>query len=205
MLALPSPPGGPAKHLAGRLAYHTGRVMTYGLLGLMAGVAGKSLLLAGLQQWLSITLGLAILAGFLLARKIAFNAPVLRVVGRLKTLMAIQLHRRSLRSLALLGLLNGLLPCGLTYVAMAGAAARASALAGLIYMVAFGFGTWPMMLSISLSGKVFPPVFRSRLRGLIPAGVCILAALLILRGLSLGIPYVSPDLIHGGPGNCCAH
>jgi hypothetical protein len=99
--------------------------------------------------------------------------------------------------------LNGLLPCGLVYVALAGAVARGTLLAGICYMAWFGLGTMPTMLGISLSGKVFPLYFRLRLRGAIPLGVCLLAGLLILRGLALGIPYVSPALVAGVPASCC--
>jgi len=118
--------------------------------------------------------------------------------------MGAQLRQRSYVSLAVLGLLNGLLPCGLVYVAMAGAVARGNAVAGAGYMAAFGLGTLPMLLVISFSGKVFPAAWRLKLRGAIPVSVCLLAALLILRGLALGIPYLSPDLSSGAPACCHA-
>src|ERR1019366_8961252 len=74
--------------------------------------------LAGLQRWLSIALGVAILLGFLVSKKISLSAPVVRLVARLKSAMSAQLRQRSIGSLALLGMLNGLLPCCLVYVAM---------------------------------------------------------------------------------------
>jgi len=129
---------------------------------------------------------------------------VTRFVGVLKTAMSSQLQRRGLRSLALLGTLNGLLPCGLVYAALAGAAAQGAVGNSIIYMAIFGAGTLPVMLAASLSGKIFPIALRLKLRRLIPAGICVLAGLLILRGLALGIPYVSPDLASPAPG-CCAH
>ncbi len=202
MLALPVPPGGPARFLAGRIVYQLGRIMTYCLLGVIAGLVGRSLLLAGFQRWISIALGMAILLGFFLSKKISLAAPVVRLVTRLKTTMGTQLQRRSFTSLAILGLLNGLLPCGLVYVAMAGAVSRGGLVAGAGYMAMFGLGTLPMMAAISLSGKLFPAAVRLKLRSAIPVGVCLLAALLILRGLSLGIPYLSPNLSSGTPA-CC--
>jgi sulfite exporter TauE/SafE len=202
MLALPVPPGGPARFVAGRIVYQLGRITTYCLLGVVAGLAGRSLLLAGFQRWISIALGLAILLGFLLSKRISLAAPVVRLVAQLKKAMGTQLQKRSFASLAMLGLLNGLLPCGLVYVAMAGAVSRGSLFAGMGYMAAFGLGTLPMMLAISLSGKLFPASVRLKLRSAIPVGVCLLATLLILRGLSLGIPYLSPDLSSGTP-DCC--
>ena len=163
---------------------------------------GKSLFLAGLQRWLSIGLGVAILAGFLVSKRVALSAPVVRLVGRLKTAMGAQLRERSLRSLTLLGMLNGLLPCGLVYVALAGAVSRGGIGDGVIYMALFGLGTTPMMLGIGLSGRALPLALRVRLRSAIPVGVCLLGGLLILRGMGLGIPYVSPALVGGVPA-CC--
>jgi len=204
MLALPVPPGGPARFIAGRIVYQLGRIATYCLLGIVAGLVGKSIYVAGFQQWLSIGLGLAVLGGFLISKKVALSAPVVRLVAKLKLAMSAQLQRRSFRSLALLGLLNGLLPCGLVYVAVAGAVSRGSLRDGIVYMAVFGLGTLPTMLGISLSGKLFPLALRLKLRSAIPVGVCLLAGLLILRGLALGIPYVSPDLSSATP-SCCAH
>ena len=201
-LALPIPPGGPGRLVAGRLIYQLGRVATYCLLGVLAGLIGKSLLLAGLQRWLSITLGLLILIGFFLSKKLALTAPVASLVRQLKTAMATQLRQRSLRSLALLGALNGLLPCGLVYVALAGAVAAGTLPSAIRFMAAFGLGTTPTMLAISLSGRLLPLDLRVKLRSAIPVGVCLLAGLLILRGMSLGIPYVSPVLSGANP-LCC--
>ena len=97
MLALPVPPGGPARFLAGRIIYQIGRIATYCMLGVVAGLVGKSILLAGFQRWLSIALGLAVLGGFLISKKIALSAPVVRLVSKLKTAMSAQLRRRSFR------------------------------------------------------------------------------------------------------------
>jgi hypothetical protein len=116
--------------------------------------------------------------------------------------MSVQLRHRSFKSLAILGLLNGLLPCGLVYVACAGATATGGLMAGVQYMAAFGLGTVPMMLGISLSGRLIPIALRLQLRKAIPVSVFLLASLLILRGLALGIPYLSPDLASANS-SCC--
>ena len=189
--------------MAGRLVYQFGRIITYCLLGIVAGLVGKSFFVAGFQRWLSIALGLGVLAGFLISKRIALSAPVVRLVGSLKIAMSVQLRQRSFRSLVLLGMLNGLLPCGLVYVALAGAAAATTAWEGIGSMAAFGLGTSPMLVAISLSGKMLPLGLRNKLHGAIPVGVCLLAGLLILRGLSLGIPYLSPDLTSGRAQACC--
>jgi hypothetical protein len=202
MLALPVQPGGAGRFVVGRLIYQLGRIATYCLLGILAGLVGRTVFVAGFQRWLSISLGVAILLGFLISKQAAVSAPVVRMVGWLKSAMSAQLRQRGFRALALLGMLNGLLPCGLVYVALAGALAQGGLLDSVVYMALFGLGTVPTMLGIGLSGKLFSLAFRLKLRQAIPVGVCLVAGLLILRGLGLGIPYVSPALVAGVPA-CC--
>jgi hypothetical protein len=203
-LALPAIGNSRSSFVLGRLAYNFGRLATYSLLGLLAGLAGHALLLAGIQRWLSIGLGLALLAGLLTSRRLAFSRPATALVAQLKSRMSGLLRRRALSSLALLGLLNGLLPCGLVYIACTTAAVAGTPLDGLVSMAAFGLGTFPMLLAISLSGRLVPISLRLRLVKAVPFAVCGLAALLILRGLSLGIPFLSPEFSLTGAA-CCHH
>jgi sulfite exporter TauE/SafE len=177
-------------------------LLTYCLLGLVFGLVGQTLLLAGIQRWVSIGLGVILLAGLWGSKRLALSSPVVAQVSRLKSGMSFALRRRSLLSLLILGLLNGLLPCGLVYVACAGATATSSVFSGALYMAAFGVGTLPMMLGIGLSGRLVPLAVRLQLRKAIPASIVLLATLLILRGMSLGIPYVSPSLSANGA-SCC--
>ena len=203
-LALPAAAGGRSGFVLGRLGYNLGRVTTYGLIGVVLGSLGKTLVLAGFQRWISLTLGTILLMGLIMSRTVALGRPITAFVGQLKTGMASLLRRRSFASLAVLGLLNGLLPCGLVYVAGAGAIATGDPIAGAGYMFVFGLGTTPMMLAISLSRSCVPATIRARLRPVVPASIALLAGLLILRGMSLGIPYVSPNLsASGGPDSCC--
>ena len=202
-LALPAAGNTTPAYVLGRVAYNAGRIITYCLLGFVFGLVGYTFLMAGLQRWVSIALGVALLLGLFASRRLALARPVTFAVNLLKSRMSVLLRRRSLTGLAALGLLNGLLPCGLVYVACAGAAATGSTLAGALYMTAFGVGTVPMMLTISLSGKLVPPSLRLMLVKTIPVCVFLLGSLLILRGMSLGIPYLSPDL--SGSGASCCH
>lgn len=203
-LALPPTGSNAAGFVLGRLAYNLGRLATYCLLGLLSGLAGRIILLAGLQRWVSIGLGLALLAGLLTSRRLALSRPATALVALLKARMSGLLRRRALAALGLLGMLNGFLPCGLVYVACAAAAMAGSAWSGMASMAAFGLGTVPMMLAIGLSGRLVPVSWRLRLVKAVPFAVCGLAALLILRGLSLGVPYLSPDLSAAGA-SCCRH
>lgn len=201
-LALAIPDGGhsTARFAAGRLAYNLGRIFTYSLLGLLFGFAGQSLAMAGFQRWLSLGLGSVLLLSLLGARRWGWSTPATALVGRLKAAFGFLLRRRSLSSVGALGVLNGLLPCGLVYVAGAGAAATGHGLTGATYMAAFGAGTLPMMAAIGFSRKLIPISLRWKLQKAIPVSVFLVGTLLILRGLALGIPYVSPDLAQGG---CC--
>jgi len=199
-LALPGAALTPARFALGRLAYNAGRIVTYCGLGVIFGLFGKTLLLAGVQRWVSISLGVLLIAGLLSARKLALWKPVTALVNQLKTRMSGLLRQRSLFSVGALGLLNGLLPCGLVYVAAAGATATGHVLTGAIYMAAFGAGTLPMMLAIGFGGRLVPFAWRLKLRAAIPVSVFLLGALLILRGMSLGIPYLSPNL---AADSCC--
>ncbi|MFO1475175.1 MAG: sulfite exporter TauE/SafE family protein [Verrucomicrobiota bacterium] len=201
-LALPAGAGSRTGFVAGRIAYNLGRLATYAALGLVFGLLGRSFVLAGVQQWLSITLGAALLAGLFASRKLAAAVPVSRFVAALKSTFARLLRERTLASLGLLGLLNGLLPCGLVYVAATAATSTGGILDGALYMILFGLGTFPMMLAIGLSGRLVPATVRLKLLKAVPATVVVLAVLLILRGLALGIPYVSPVLTSGS-GSCC--
>ena len=90
-------------------------------------------------------------------------------------------------------MLNGLLPCGLVYIAIAGAIGTGDVVQGTLYMILFGLGTIPMMLSISLAGNMIGLALRNRINKLIPVLVVVVGLLFILRGLDLGIPYLSPE------------
>jgi sulfite exporter TauE/SafE len=195
-LALALPISGKTRisYATGRIAYNCGRIVTYCVFGVIFGLVGRTLVLAGIQRWASIALGALVIAGLLGSRQFLSWNPAGRLVNRLKAGMAVLLRERSIISLGSLGMLNGLLPCGLVYIACAGAIATGGVMSGVVYMAVFGVGTVPMMLGISMSGRLIPAPVKSQLRRVVPVSVFLVATLLILRGMSLGIPYVSPDL-----------
>ncbi|MBI2949878.1 MAG: sulfite exporter TauE/SafE family protein [Verrucomicrobia bacterium] len=188
--------------LAGRAAYNLGRIVTYCVLGGVFGLAGQSFALAGFQRWLSLIAGVAVLAGLASSCSQRLGVPAAKAANRVKTALARLLCRGTLATSFSFGLINGFLPCGLVYAACAAAAASASLLTGAQSMLAFGLGTVPMMLAISLAGQKLQLALRFKLQRLIPASLVLVGVLLILRGLSLGIPYLSPDL-STAHGNLC--
>lgn len=189
-----------ATFIAGRAAYNGGRISTYMLLGLLFGTLGSSFSLLGVQRWVSLVAGIVILVVLFASWRHRANVQVSRWVGFLKGHLGKLLRRTGLGATFLLGNLNGLLPCGLVYAACAGAAAAGSSVGGLQYMLSFGLGTIPMMLAVGLMGKRLQFTLRFRFEKLIPICLVGMALLLIVRGLALGIPYLSPDV----NGSCCA-
>jgi len=184
-----------------RLVYNSGRISTYCIIGVLFGAVGKTFVLAGFQRWLSLAAGAAILLGLLLSTRFALKTPFAKGITKLKTLFGSLLQRRTLASQFLLGTLNGLLPCGLVYIAAAGAATTLSPLGGALHMTAFGAGTLPMMLGIgAASGRL--RFIALRFQKMIPVSVILVAMLLLLRGMALGIPYISPSLIEVAQAAC---
>ncbi|KAF0151897.1 MAG: cytochrome bioproteinis protein CycZ [Ignavibacteria bacterium] len=181
---------------AGRLLYNLGRIVTYSILGAVFGLFGSSLVLFGLQQHLSIAIGAAILLYVLTPRKIKTRVSKLKfyaaIVMFLKSNFSKLINKRTNNSLFTIGLLNGLLPCGFVYVGIAGAVSTSGWSEGAVYMALFGLGTTPIMLAAAMLGKVINFNIRAKINKLIPAFAAIFALLFILRGLNLGIPYISP-------------
>lgn len=179
------------------LLYNIGRIITYALLGAIFGWAGRHIYLSGFQQWFSITVGfiilLVVVANFFF--RTAFSPSWMRAFHA----QVQQLMRRLLRSphifyYLLLGMANGLLPCGMVYLGIAGAMTASSIPEGIVFMAAFGSGTLPAMLALALFGMHIKLSIRMQLKKLVPFVVACMAILLILRGMNLGIPFVSPVL-----------
>lgn len=205
LLAVPGGAGTSARFLTGRLIYHLGRISVYALLGAVFGLVGQTFALAGWQRWVSIIAGSVILIGLLASTRFAVQAPAFKFVQRLKSHFASLLARRDLSSQFFMGALNGLLPCGLVYVACAGAVATGHILSGIGFMAAFGLGTLPMLLSVSFLGKKLSFSHRQKLQKLIPMSIALVGVLLILRGMALDIPYVSPALGQGHDAHSACH
>lgn len=197
-LALPVQKNSRLNLIVGRILYNIGRAITYAAIGLLFGLVGQSLSLAGLQQSVSIIAGVLILLMVLLPSKVSQKLYLLKpaygFTNFLKRKFGTLLKRKSVTSTFLIGLLNGFLPCGLVYIAVAGAIASGSYFDGAVYMFVFGIGTLPIMLAVSLAGNFISLNVRKRINKLIPTFMIVLAFLFILRGMNLGIPYVSPKI-----------
>jgi sulfite exporter TauE/SafE len=180
----------------GGILYNLGRTLTYGLMGAVFGLLGQGVRMMGFQQKVSIIMGaIMIISVFfpsLFRNQYSTEKSWISWVGKLKSSIAKMFAIRSFSSLFFIGLANGLLPCGLVYIAIAGAIGTGEAGYGSLYMFMFGLGTIPMMLSIAIAGNALSLAVRKKINRLIPVLVVIVGVFFILRGLSLGIPFLSP-------------
>lgn len=197
-LALPVNHLSKAKKFFSLLIYQFGRVITYSLIGLLFGLAGRQIYISGYQQWFSIGLGIIVL---LLAALYFLHRYTIQFKFLNKFYSAIQkLIGSILKSAAgpisflLLGLANGLLPCGLVYVAVAATLSFTEVVQSVGFMAMFGLGTLPAMMLVAYAGQKLKLETREFLRRTVPYFIAVMGLLLIMRGLNLGIPFLSPGL-----------
>jgi len=225
-IALPLHGNTAGQKIFGGALYNLGRSATYGIMGAIFGLLGQGISMLGFQQKISVIMGalmiVAVLFPKLFKNQHKLNKNWNASVGKLKKAIGKLFSIRTYSSLFFIGMLNGLLPCGLVYMAIAGAIGTGNAVQGALYMILFGLGTIPMLLFISLAGNAMSLTLRKRINKLIPVLVIVVGIFFILRGLSLGIPYLSPpkqkieqkfeksleknaeDLHLESKGDCCA-
>ena len=181
-------------------AYFIGKTLAYALMGLLFGLVGEGIFIAEYQQEFSIFAGLLMilmgLFSLLHLRVKGLGNPLLKGFSLLKNALGKQLSKKTVTSSLSIGFLNGFLPCGLVYTALFGALAMGNWRGSMTYMTAFGVGTIPLMLLLILLGDFLPLALRRRLNQWLPLVVILVGILFILRGLGLGIPYLSPADTH---------
>lgn len=180
------------------LIYHIGKILAYGTIGLLFGFFGKRIYIAGYQQQLAIIIGLLIIIFALVPERVLmqynFSKPIYRAIAKVKSALGKQFKKKSYGSLFTIGYLNGFLPCGMVYVALFGATAMQSEWMGMLYMILFGLGTVPLLVTVAYANQFLSTSIRSMLQKGIPYVAVLIGMLFILRGLGLGIPYISPSL-----------
>jgi sulfite exporter TauE/SafE len=213
LMALPTHRLNRTGQLLSPFLYHTGRILTYSLFGALFGLLGRGVYLAGWQQGFSITLGVLILLLFLTrrllparsllplsARRTGQALPITRFYARFQQWLGRLWQSPSIPKFFLLGMANGLLPCGMVYLAVAGALTRNTVPEAIGFMAIFGAGTLPLLIGAQFAATLLAPALRGRLRRALPVVTILVALLLILRGLNLGIPFLSP-LLATAPGH----
>lgn len=191
-LALAMPFGQKRDRLARVLTYNGGRILTYGVLGALMGFLGQGIFLVGLQSWLTLALGVLLVAVGLFSVQLEFNLWSLPVLSswylRLKSAFARLISKTGYGSIFGLGLLNGLLPCGLVYLALAGALTTANWQSGVSYMLVFGVGTLPLMIAVTVLGGLSGRKIQGYLRKAYPVVLTLMGGFLIWRALQFQLP-----------------
>ena len=178
------------------LSYHLGRLITYSLIGLLFGILGKGFYLMGFQQQLSIIIGLTMILIIIfpkLSKQNSISKKLNFFVFKIKNALGKELKNKRMDTFLVIGFLNGFLPCGLVYMAVLGALTASTVLQGGFYMFLFGLGTIPLMTAVIYLGNFTKGNFRKHVQKAIPVFVVFVGLLFVLRGLGLGIPYVSPN------------
>ncbi|MFC5048082.1 sulfite exporter TauE/SafE family protein [Aquimarina hainanensis] len=179
--------------------YHSGRLLSYTIIGVFFGVLGKSLYLFGIQQKLSIIIGVLMVLFVLLPDRLLakynISKPVFSIIGKVKNALGKELKKKSNDTFLTIGFLNGFLPCGLVYMAVFGAIATGGIVEGALYMTSFGIGTIPLMTATVYISRFLSGNIRRHILKAIPVFVVIIGLLFIIRGLGLGIPYLSPKAV----------
>jgi len=191
------------------LLYQAGRVFTYATIGLILGLAGRKIYIAGYQQGFSISMGtlIIILAVFYFLNKRSvhfslfngFYSGVQKIISRLLR------SSKGPIGFFLIGMANGLLPCGMVYIAVASALSFATVSESAGFMAMFGAGTLPAMMLVGYAGQAIKPEIRFSIRKAVPFFIMLMGIVLILRGLNLGIPFLSPELPVSSAENVLCH
>ncbi|MFN7014884.1 MAG: sulfite exporter TauE/SafE family protein [Bacteroidia bacterium] len=196
-LALPVGHFSGSRKIAAILLYNIGRILTYAAFGVLFGLIGQGFALAGFQQIMSVVIGCILLIVVLFPYSWSPKLGIAKwngFVNKVKMKLGLLFKQRSFSALFSIGLLNGLLPCGLVYMAIAGSVAVADAIKGSLFMALFGVGTIPAMFIVTMVKDFISLNVRNKIQKAVPVFIGVMAILLILRGLNLGIPYISPKV-----------
>ncbi|MBA4056655.1 MAG: hypothetical protein C0490_18215 [Marivirga sp.] len=168
-----------------RLIYNSGRILTYGILGALVGTAGWSIPFLHMQNVLSIILGIALLIFSIMGIrniKVPFLMPFLQKASlTLKTIFGKYLRKKTRLSVFILGSLNGILPCGLTFLALAVCLTLDGPVSSFNFMLVFGIGTLPVMLGLTSVLNQLVKKFDINIRKVTTTMLFISGCLLIAR------------------------
>lgn len=181
-----------SSQILAHLAYNFGRILTYSLLGALAGLLGGSVgfigELAGFQNVAAIFAGvLMVVAGILMLDLIPnkrlqrFN-PLLYTSRFLRPLGS-RFSSSSVGSKFTLGLILGFLPCGLIYAALLKAISTGTVFAGALTMTAFGLGTAGSLLAIGIFSSALSLKFSRWGSRVAAVSVLLLGIFMVSRGI----------------------
>ncbi|GAA4140556.1 sulfite exporter TauE/SafE family protein [Sphingobacterium kyonggiense] len=187
-----------------KLLYQFGRILTYGLIGLFLGLLGNVASLQGWQQGFSLVTGILLFAIglFYMFGKSSSNLAAIqtKAIQPFAKFMGKWLYRPGGSFVA--GVLNGILPCGMVYMALASAVNADSIWNSFYFMLLFGLGTLPLLLVFSFAGNFPKRIFKKGFSTVLPILFILMGVWFILRGANLDIPYLSPLIHVDGAMNC---
>lgn len=206
VLALPGKGQSTARRWSNRLHYHLGRILVYGALGGFAGVIGHGIELFTWQRSVAIAGGGLMLVLAIVPRMthgLKLPSPLRKSIDSARSSLFHNLNRGHLFTWLGLGAMNGLLPCGPLYIALAGALAAGTWEGGVLFMMVFGTGTSAALMGLYTMRDRMQPA-ANRFSRLLTWATALVGVLLVLRGLDLGIPFISPShtIIMGSAGGC---
>lgn len=201
-LAIPYQASTKTRTVGNILLYNTGRIITYGLIGVMPAIFGLALSLSGIQKYMSIILGLFLIIAALFSIPLdqrttaipGVNKVYLWVANKMKSFIS----KKNKSAFFITGLLNGLLPCGMVYMAVMGAITQTNMTNAFLYMLLFGLGTVPLMLLMGLSGQFINLTWRRKLQRIIPVFMIGIGILMMMRGITIDLPPRLEPLIDMG-------
>lgn len=200
LLALPSVGENQWTKAKNRFVYQIGRILTYGVIGLFIGFIGIGISMKGWQQALSIMTGIALILIALFHFIGTKNSSILKIQQKLLAPLIKQmgywLHKPG--GSFMTGMLNGVLPCGMVYMALATALNTGSAINGARFMILFGLGTLPLLLTTAVVGNFIKSKIPFKLSAWLPFLFLIMGSWFVLRGANLDIPFLSPLIYPSG-------
>ncbi len=194
------------KKWLGIFLYHLGRISTYAMLAFVLH-SFRSLFQPQVQQYVSIALGSGLLLvgiiSFIPNHKTQFSLPW---TGYVKTQLGKFIGSPRLGTLFITGVLNGMLPCGLVYMALSASVTTSTTAHSVAFMFMFGIGTMPMLTAITVLKSKVAFLRKPHIKKLVPITMFAFGCLFMLRGMNLGIPYLSPRVEitqHAVKASCC--
>ncbi|GAD61656.1 sulfite exporter TauE/SafE family protein [Aquipseudomonas alcaligenes] len=166
-LTLAIPPEQRARRLRLLLAYNLGRILSYAAAGLLIGLAGWAVASSPAAMLLRVLAGLLLIAMGLYLAGWWSGLTHIEAVGRhlwrhLQPLASRLMPVSSLPRALLLGAVWGWLPCGLVYSTLLWASSQGSPGESALLMLAFGLGTWPVLLATGMAAERLTALLRRR-------------------------------------------
>jgi sulfite exporter TauE/SafE len=196
VMALPISTKNNFQKISSLLLYLLGKILSYALLGILFGLFGSQFRIFSIQSNISFIIGLLMLLYVFYMFVFKYKHFQIHLFNKtynsILKLLSKLFKSKFVISFLFIGMLNGLLPCGMIYLALSWAVVTRSAVDGGLLMAFFGMGTIPALILVAIGGQFMGFVFRKRIQKLLPVFIFGIGVLLILRGLNLGIPYISP-------------